>query len=93
MLIEYFAKNLFYFQLPEMSSHNEENIATSNNVLSNPDLRFISLCPDGFDPKTARVSNVMYRKKLYGEQPWMAEALKAEMDTKYVFCSADDFKK
>ncbi|MCL2406091.1 MAG: hypothetical protein FWC92_11190 [Defluviitaleaceae bacterium] len=85
--IEYFAKNLFYFQMSEVNTFNEgdDSTGTSQN-------RFISLCPHGFNPKQIRISNVEYRKKLYGEQPWMKDAIEYENNSKYVFCSTVDFE-
>ncbi len=50
--IEYFAKNLFYFQTYEKSTFGEDN------TLEN---RFITLSPKGYDPKQIRLSNIEYR--------------------------------
>jgi len=38
------------------------------------------------------ISNVEYRKRQYGEQPWMVQALEYEKDSKYFFCSATEFE-
>jgi len=85
--IEYFAKNLFYFQLSEISTFSDENEPTGSAMN-----RFITLCPHGFSPKLVRISNVEYRRKQYGEQPWMVQALENEKDSKYFFCSSTDFE-
>jgi len=85
--IEYLAKNLFYFQMSEISTCSESSDPTGS--LQN---RLISLCPHGFNPKQIRISNVEYRKRQYGEQPWMIEALEYERKSKYFFCSTVDFE-
>jgi len=85
--IEYLAKNLFYFQLSEISTFNDESDPTGPTKN-----RFITLCPHGFNPKLVRISNVEYRKRQYGEQPWMVQALEYERDSKYFFCSATEFE-
>jgi len=85
--IEYFAKNLFYFQMSETSTFSDENDPAG--LISN---RFITLCPNGFCPELARISNVEYRKRQYGEQPWMVQALESEKDSKYFFCSVTEFE-
>ena len=85
--IEYLAKNLFYFQLAEINTFNDENDPI--DVTKN---RVITLCPQGFNPKQTRISNVEYRKRKYGEQPWMAQVLEHEKTAKYFFCATPDFE-
>ena len=85
--IEYLAKNVFYFQMSEINTFNEGDDPTSTTQN-----RFISLCPHGFNPKQVRISNVEYRNRIYGEQPWMKKALEYEKNSKYFFCSTEDFE-
>lgn len=79
--IEYFAKNLFYFQTAEISTFGAD-------VEGN---RFITLCPNGYDPKLVRISNIEYRIKKYGDSEWMQNWLKNEKEGKYIFCSTVNF--
>jgi len=85
--IEYLAKNLFYFQLSEISTFNDEGDPTGSTMN-----RYITLCPHGFNTKLVRISNVEYRKRRHGEQPWMVQALEYEKNSKYFFCSVTDFE-
>ncbi|MCL2364314.1 MAG: transglutaminase-like domain-containing protein [Defluviitaleaceae bacterium] len=85
--IEYLAKNLFYFQMSEINTFNEEDDSTG--TVKN---RFITLCPKGFNPKQTRINNVEYRRRQYGEQPWMIQVLEYEKSAKYYFCASTDFE-
>lgn len=79
--IEYFAKNLFYFQTSEISTFGYDL-----------ETRFITLCPQGYDPKQMRLCNIEYRINKYGNskdaQKWMEE-IKQE---KYHYCSSAEFE-
>ena len=56
--IEYFAKNLFYFQTSEISTFN-------NDVAGN---RLITVCPQGYNAKQIKLCNIEYRiKNIYGK--------------------------
>lgn len=86
--IEYFAKNLFYFQTFEKSTFGNTDTA---EITANKN-HFITICPDNYDAKQIRLSNIEYRVKLYGDfkqgQKW-ADNVKKE---KYNYCSCDDFE-
>ena len=84
---EYFAKNLFYFHFSEVSTFNEENHPAG---ISNH--RIINLCPQNYHPKDTVMTNLAYRKRLYGEQPWMKEAVKQINKLQYYFCATTDFE-
>lgn len=58
--IEYFAKNLFYFQASEISTFGDGNAIGEGIAPMN---RCITLCPEGYDPKQIRLSNIGYRIK------------------------------
>ena len=85
--IEYLAKNLFYFQMPEINTFNE-----GNDPIDAQQSRLFALCPQGFCPGRIFLSNVEYRKRLYGEQPWMKDAIEHASTFKYYFCSTSDFE-
>lgn len=80
--MEYFAKNLFYFQTVEKSTFGYD-LGT----------RFITLCPQGYDPKQMRLCNIEYRISKYGNsedaQKWM-EGIKKE---EYRYCSFAEFER
>jgi len=84
---EYFAKNLFYFQTSEISTFDNHNA---------PGNRFITLCPQGYDPKQVRLSNIEYRIKTHRDNPemkkWMEDWLESAKKDKYIYCSAVDFE-
>jgi hypothetical protein len=81
--IDYFAKNLFYFQTFEMSTFSDFNA---------PGNRFISLSPQGYDPRQIRLSNIEYRIKKYGDNPNMQKWLKRAKQEEYNYCSVVDFE-
>ena len=82
--IEYFAKNLFFFQSSEISTFDAGNM---------PNNRIITLSPQGYDPKQRRLNNIVYRIKKSGDcqemQTWKDNAEKEE----YCYCSILDFEK
>jgi len=81
--IEYFAKNLFYFQSNKVSSFGEETYKSAA----------ITLAPKGYDPKEAQIANIGYRIRLYGDNQWMQEWLESEKNNQLTYCSALDFEK
>ena len=81
--VEYFAKNLFYFQASEISSFDNSEI---------PNNRFITLCPQGYDPKQVRLANIEYRIRKYGDNPNMQGWMENSKKEKYIYCSTTDFE-
>ena len=82
--IDYFAKNLFYFQTSEISTFNNKD--TPNN-------RFITLCPNGYNPKQVLLNNIEYRIKKYGDGAYLQEWLEIAKQDVYVYCSTVDFER
>ena len=82
--IEYFAKNLFYFQTYEISTFDEGNT---------PENRFITVSPQGYDPKQIRLSNIVYRIRKYGDRPDAQKWLEIAEQEKYTYCSSIEFEK
>jgi len=82
--IEYFAKNVFYFQTCEMSRIYVPDV---------PGNRLITLCPHGYNPKQMKLSNIDYRIRKYGENPFMLEWKRGAEQEEYIYCSVDDFEK
>lgn len=80
---EYFAKNLFYFQTSEISTFSVADV---------PGNRFITLCPQGYDPKQTQLSNIEYRIKKYGDNPHMQKWIQGAKQQAYHFCSLADFE-
>lgn len=86
---EYLAKNLFYFQTLEMSTFGSDNLGISDD----PGNRFISLCPQGYNPKQIRLTNIEYRIKKYGDNPSIQKWMERSKQEEYCYCSSDDFEK
>jgi hypothetical protein len=82
--IEYYAKNLFYFQTFEKSTFDDGN-ATEN--------RFITLSPQGYDPKQIRLSNIEYRIKKNGDSPRAQSWIERAKQEEYNYCTSIDFEK
>ena len=82
---EYFAKNLFWFQTSEVSAYNHSDGEKKN--------RFISLCPNGYDPKRVCLSNIMYRIRKYGDSENMRNWLENAEKGVYHFCGWVDLVK
>ncbi|MCL1845221.1 MAG: hypothetical protein FWF77_04895, partial [Defluviitaleaceae bacterium] len=81
-LSSYFAKNLFYFQTSEVSGSSDDN---SGN-------RFITLCPQGYNPKQIRLSNIEYRVRKWGDNPNMQKWKEGAEKEEYHYCSSTDFE-
>ena len=75
--IKYFAKNLYYFTTFENSSFGKYNSVENRPVL---------LSPQGYDPRQARVANIEYRIKKYGDNPDMQSWLERAKQEKYYYC-------
>lgn len=88
--IEYFAKNLFYFQTSEMSSFGDGSAVEEGTVPVN---RSITLCPKGYDPKQIRLSNIEYRVKKYGTNPRVQSWIERVEKEEYTYCTSIDFEK
>jgi hypothetical protein len=88
--IEYFAKNLFYFQTSEKSTFGDGNAIGEGSA---PENRNIIISPQGYDLKQIRLINIEYRIKKYGDyaraKSWI-ERVKQEV---YNYCSAIEFEK
>lgn len=80
--IEYFAKNLFYFQISETST-----FGTPDDPLN----RYRLLSPVDFDIRTRQLSNIEYRVKKYGDSAWVQKWLQDIKNETYYYCSAADF--
>jgi len=79
----YFAKNLFYFQASEISTFGSDE--TSDN-------RFITLCPQGYNPKQVRLNNIDFRVRKYGDNFYMKKWREGAEKEEYHFCSYTDFE-
>lgn len=86
--LEYFAKNLFYFQMFERSTFGEGNAIGEGSAPGN---RFITLSPQGYDAKQMRLINIEYRIKAYGNSPAVHNWIERVKQDKYSHCSSDDF--
>ena len=82
--IEYLAKNLFYLNTTEISGFGDIDLRSQ---------RFVTICPSGYDMKQAQLSNIEYRRKLYGEQAWMKEAIEHINQASFHFYGTTGFER
>jgi len=89
--IEYFAKNLFYFQMFENSTFGEGNAIGEGQVSKN---RIVILSPPGYDAKKTRLDNIEYRMKIYNshDNPVMQKWVERLKQEEYFYCSVIDFE-
>lgn len=77
---EYLAKDLFYFQTPEMSCFNAEDNS-----------RRIAICPKYYDVKNAIIYNIEYRIiNQWGANDRMQAWLKSAKENNILYVSPDD---
>ena len=89
--LEYYAKNLFFFQTQERSAFgNGCGEETAGEIV--PVNRYITLCPEGYDPKRVRLSNIAYRVRLYGDDPTVPAWIESTKREIYTYCSAAEFE-
>ncbi len=81
--IEYFAKNLFYFITSEKSTYGDGKSSFNRSII---------ICPHGYDPKQIMLSNIEYRRKLYGDSPILDKWKDNVKKETYTYCSAKDFE-
>lgn len=87
--IEYFAKNLFYFQTSEISTFGDGNAIGEGIAPMN---RCITLCPEGYDPKQIRLSNIGYRIRKYGPSPRTQEWIRRVSEETFTYCGSTTFE-
>jgi len=89
--IEYYAKNLFYFQMFEKSTFSEGNAIGEGQISEN---RTVILSPQGYNAKQTRLDNIEYRIKLYGggDNPRIKSWLERLKREEYIYCSTVDFE-
>ena len=78
---DYLAKNLFWFQLAEVSAH-----ANSRNGL-------LTIAPVGYDANRRDLLNLSYRQRVQGNSPWLQERMKALETEQPCYCSAEELLK
>lgn len=86
--IEYFAKNLFYMQTAEISTFQESDSTgcTAGN-------RIVTLSPNGYDVRQARLNNIAYRVKQYGDFRQAKEWAERVEKERCIYGSARDFER
>ncbi len=85
--IIYFAKNMFYLYTPEISAYGEEAAFENRDIL---------LCPEGYDVRQVRISNIEYRMNTFGDKnadnAWMLDWLEFVKNATYTYCSSSAFE-
>lgn len=89
-IIEYFAKNLFYFRTSEKSTFGDGNAIGEGKA---PENRSIILSPQGYDPKQIQLSNIEYRLKKYGDHARAQSWIERVHQEQYNYCSSINFEK
>jgi len=78
---DYLAKDLFWFQMAEVSRYQ----ASAGRTLV--------IAPMNFDPKRRDLLNIDYRRRMYGDAEWLRKWHKSIEDSEYVYCSIEDAQK
>jgi len=75
---DYLAKDLFWFQMAEVSCYQ----ATAG--------RTVVIAPMHYDPKRRDLLNIDYRMRVYGDAQWLQKWRKNVENAEYVYCSVED---
>ena len=78
---DYLAKDLFWFQIGEVSRYQGGTGRT------------LAIAPEHYDPKRRDLLNIDYRRRMYGDADWLREWRKAVESADYVYCSLADAQK
>lgn len=78
---DYLAKDLFWFQMAEVSRYP----ATAGRTLV--------IAPTHYDPKRRDLLNIDYRMRMYGDAEWLHKWRKNVENTEYIYCSIEDAQK
>ena len=78
---DYLAKDLFWFQMAEISRYQ----ACKGRTLA--------IAPEHYDAKRRDLLNIDYRIRQYGDAEWLHKWRKAVEDTDYVYCSVEEASK
>lgn len=78
---DYLAKDLFWFQMAEVSCY----LATAGRTLV--------ISPTHYDPKRRDLLNIDFRRNLYGDVEWLRLWRKNVESSAYIYCSIEDARK
>lgn len=78
---DYFAKNLFWFQVAEVSRYQ----AAAEKMLV--------IAPMHYDPKRRDLLNIEYRSRRHGAAEWLEKWRKSLENTEYIYCSIEEARK
>jgi len=72
--LEYLAKDLFWFQIPEGGA----------------DSRMLTIAPEHYDAKKRNVLSIEYRIRQWGDAPWLRDWLAWEKKNELIYCSPQE---
>ena len=75
---DYLAKDLFWFQMAEISRY---RAATGRTLV---------IAPKHYDPKRRDLLNIDYRMRVYGDAEWLHKWRKNVENAEYIYCSIED---
>lgn len=78
---DYLAKDLFWFQLAEMSCYCADNG------------RRVTIAPEHYDVHRRDLLNIDYRMRVQGDTPWLRNWRKNMEDSHPIYCSIEDARK
>lgn len=78
---DYLAKDLFWFQLAEVSAY-----GNSRGGL-------LTVAPVGYDANRRKMLNLRYRQRVQGDSPWLRERMKALETEQPSYCSAEELRR
>lgn len=78
---DYLAKDLFWFQLAEVSCY------------QSCEGRTLVISPEHYDAKRRDLLNIDYRRRMYGDAEWLHKWRKKVEDSEYIYCSIEDAQK
>lgn len=78
---DYLAKDLFWFQIPEVSA------CCAGNA------RWLTIAPEHYDARRRDLLNIDYRMRVQGDAPWLRSWKKNMEDSNPIYCSVEDARK
>lgn len=83
-IIEYYAKDLFYFSCAEIHTFNSQRLKSNRHMF---------FVPTGYDVKRAILANTDYRIQNWGEADWLNERRELTKNAEFIYCPIEELLK
>lgn len=83
-IIEYYAKDLFYFSCMEIHTFNSQRLNTNRRLF---------FVPIGYDVKKANLTNIDYRIENWGEADWLKKHKELTKNMEFIYCPIEELSK